>query len=111
MLFVPAWTIKSSGLFFENLSNLSKILSLVPTGISFTLTKFPFDKPVPLMSCSNDFKSKETVGTFYEKKFQKTNQNEFRVEDVIKRKRDRFYVKCKHNNSFFNSWIDKENKK
>ena len=37
----------------------------------------------------------EVVGTFYEKELQKTNQKEFRVEKVIKRKGDKLYVKWK----------------
>ena len=35
---------------------------------------------------SNLINAKEIVGTFYEKKLQKPNQKEFRVEKVIKRK-------------------------
>ena len=50
----------------------------------------------------------EIVGTFYEKELQKTNQKEFRVEKVIKRKGDKLYVKWKGYNSSFNSWIDKK---
>ena len=46
------------------------------------------------------------MGTFYEKELQKTNQEEFRIEKVIKRKGDKIYVKWKGYNSF-NSWIDK----
>ena len=33
-----------------------------------------------------DFKEEEIVGFFYEKELQKTNQNEFRTERVIKRR-------------------------
>ena len=40
----------------------------------------------------------ETVGTFYEKELQKINQEEFRVEKVIKRKRDKLSVKSKDYN-------------
>ena len=36
----------------------------------------------------SDLKGEETVGTFYEKELQKTNQKEFRVEKLIKRKGD-----------------------
>ena len=32
------------------------------------------------------------MASFYEKEMQKTNQNEFRIEKVIKRKGDRLYV-------------------
>ena len=48
------------------------------------------------------------AGTFYEKEFQKTNQKEFRVEKVIKRKGYKLYVKLKGYDSSFNSWIDKK---
>ena len=39
---------------------------------------------------------------------QKTNQKEFRIEKVIKRKRDKLYVKWNGYISLFNSWIDKK---
>ena len=41
----------------------------------------------------SDLKVVEIVGTFYEKELQKTNEKEFRVEKVIKRKGDKLYVK------------------
>ena len=49
----------------------------------------------------------EITVTFYEKELQKTNQEEFRIEKVIRRKGDKFYVKWKGYNNSFNSWIDK----
>ena len=45
---------------------------------------------------------------FTKKKLQKTNQKEFRVEKVIKRKGDKLYVKWKGYDSSFNSCIDKK---
>ena len=39
---------------------------------------------------------------------QKTNQKEFRIEKVLKRKGDKLYVKWKGYNSSFNSWINKK---
>ena len=39
---------------------------------------------------------------------QKTNQKEFRIEKVIKRKGDKLYVKWKGYDNSFNSWIDKK---
>ena len=50
----------------------------------------------------------EIVGNFYEKELQKTNQKEFRIETVIKRKGNKLYVKLKGYNNSFNSWIDKK---
>ena len=48
------------------------------------------------------------AGSFYEKELQKINQNEFRIEKVIKRKDNRLYVKWKGYDNSFNSWIDKK---
>ena len=44
---------------------------------------------------------------FFMKKFQKTNQKEFRIEKVLKRKCGKLHVKWKGYNNRFNSWIDK----
>ena len=41
----------------------------------------------------SDLNWKKIVGKFYEKELQKTNQKEFRVEKVIKRKGDKLCVK------------------
>ena len=55
----------------------------------------------------NDLNGEEISGTFYEKELQKTNQEEFRIEKVIKSKGNKIYVKWKGYNNSFNSWIDK----
>ena len=51
----------------------------------------------------NDLNGEEIVGTFYENELQKTNQKEFRIVNVIKRKGDKLYVKWKGHNNSFNS--------
>ena len=56
----------------------------------------------------SDLNGDEITGTFYEKEFQKTNQEEFRIEDVLKRKGDKLYVKWKTYNNSVNSWINKK---
>ena len=48
------------------------------------------------------------TGSFYEKELQNTNQKEFRIEKVLKRKGDKLYVKWKGYDNRFNSWIDKK---
>ena len=63
---------------------------------------------VPWTYLINDLKSEEIIGKFYEKELQKTNQKEFRMEKVIKRKGDKLYVKWKGYDNSFNSWIDKK---
>ena len=56
----------------------------------------------------SDLNGEEITGTFYEKELQKTNQEEFRIEDVLKRKGDKLYVKWKTYNNSVNSWINKK---
>ena len=63
---------------------------------------------VPWTYVINDINGDEIIGTFYEKELQKINQQEFRIEKVIKRKGDKLYVKWKGYDSSFNSWIDKK---
>ena len=62
---------------------------------------------VPWPYVINDLNGEEIIGTFYEKELQKTNQKEFRIEKVIKRKGDKLYVRWKGYDSSFNSKIDK----
>ena len=62
---------------------------------------------VPWTYVINDLNGEEIVGTFYENELQKTNQQEFKTEKVIKRKGDKLYVKCKVYNNSFNGWINK----
>ena len=50
----------------------------------------------------------EITGIFYEKELQKTSQEKFRIEKVLKRKGDKLYVKWKGYNNSFNSWINKK---
>ena len=56
----------------------------------------------------NDLNGEEIIGTFYEKELQKINQEEFRIERVIRRKGDKLYVKWKGYDNSCNSWIDKK---
>ena len=50
-------------------------------------------KTVPQTYVINDFNGEEIIGTFYEKELQKTNQKEFRIEKVIKKKENKLFVK------------------
>ena len=58
---------------------------------------------VPWTYVINDLNSEEITGTFYEKELQKTNQKEFRIEKVTKRKGNKLYGKWKDYNNSFNS--------
>ena len=55
-----------------------------------------------------DLNSEEITGSFYEKELQKTNQKEFRIEKVLKRKGNKLYVKWKGYDNRFNSLINKK---
>ena len=48
---------------------------------------------VPRTYVINDVNDEEIIGTFYEKELQNTNQKEFRIETVLKKKGDELYVK------------------
>ena len=63
---------------------------------------------VPWTYIINDLNGEEITGSFYETELQKTNQKEFRIEKVIKRKDDNLYVKWKGYDNRLNSWIDKK---
>ena len=52
----------------------------------------------------SDLKGEEIVGKFYGK----TNQKEFIVEQVIKTKANKIYIKWKDWDSSFNSWVDRK---
>ena len=54
----------------------------------------------------DDINAGEVIRTFYEKELQKTNQNEFKIEKVIKKKGKN--VKCKGFHNSFNSCINKK---
>ena len=72
----------------------------------FTLSKIK--NAVPWTYVINDLNGEEIIGTFYEKELQKTDQKEFRIEKVLKRKGDKLYVKWKGYDNSFNSWTDKK---
>ena len=61
---------------------------------------------IPWTYVINDLNGEKIIGTFYEKELQKTSQEEFRIEKVIRRKGDKLYVKWKGYDNSFNSWVD-----
>ena len=51
--------------------------------------------------------TKTLLEHFMKKNCKNTNQNEFRVEKIIKRNGDELYVKQKSYDKLFNKWINK----
>ena len=56
----------------------------------------------------SDLNGEPISGSFYEKELQKSSQEKFTTENVLKRKGDKLYVKWKGYDNSFNSWIDKK---
>ena len=64
----------------------------------------------PITYKIKDLKGEEIKGTFYQQELQKTRQEIYRIEKVLKKRRTRngtreVYVKWKGLNCDFNSWI------
>ena len=59
---------------------------------------------VPWTYVINDLNGEGIIGTFSENQLQRTNEQEFRIEKVIKKKGNKLYVKLKG----CDSWIDKK---
>ena len=56
----------------------------------------------------SDLNSEPITRRFHEKELQKSSQEKFRIEKVLKRKGDKLYVKWKGYDDLFNSWIYKK---
>ena len=63
---------------------------------------------IPWTYVISDLNGEPITGSFFGKELRKTSQEKFRIEKVIKRKGDKFYVKWKGYDDRFNSWIDKK---
>ena len=50
---------------------------------------------VPWIYAISDLNGEEIIGTFYEKELQKTNQQKFKIEKVIRKKWNKLYFKWK----------------
>ena len=53
-----------------------------------------------------DYNGEEIQGSFYEQELQKTSQDVFRIENILRRKGDKSLVKWVGYSDAFNSWID-----
>ena len=63
---------------------------------------------VPWIYVISDMNDEDISRSFYEKELQRTNQQIFRIEKIIKRKGNKLYVKWKGYDNSFNSWINKK---
>ena len=63
---------------------------------------------VPWTYIIKDLNGEPITGSFHENELQKTSQEKFRIQNLIKRKGDKLYVKWKGYDNSFNGWIDKK---
>ena len=90
---------------------ISKYKDIFPKGYTPNWSKdvlvvSKFKHTLPWTYVINDLNREEIMVTAYEKKLQKTNQQEFRIEIIIKMKDDELYVKWKGYDNSLKSWID-----
>ena len=98
---------------FDHIVRISKYKNIfakdyVPNWCKEVFVMKKVKNTAPWTHVISDLNEEEIVGTFYKKELQETNQKEFRIEKVIKRKGDKLYVKWKNYYSSFNNWIDKK---
>ena len=60
----------------------------------------------PITYKLEDLQGEEVKGTFYEPELQKTEQQIYRIEKIIKKKKNKSLVKWKGYSDKFNSWVD-----
>ena len=70
----------------------------------FTVSKIQRTNPVTYKI--TDYNDEEIQGTFYEQEFQKTSQEVFRIETIVKKGKTRSLEKWKGYPESFNSWVD-----
>ena len=63
---------------------------------------------VPWTYVISDLNGEKIAGSFYEQELQKTSQEKFRIEKVLKTKDDKLHDKCIGYGDSFNNWIDKK---
>jgi len=72
----------------------------------FTISSIQYTDP-PTYKIA-DFGGEEIQGTFYEQELQKTSQEIYRIEKVIRKRENRALVKWLGYPESFNSWVDKK---
>ena len=63
---------------------------------------------VPWTYVISDLNGEPITESFYEKELQKTSQEKFRIEKVLKRKGEKLYIRWKGYNNSFNGCINKK---
>jgi len=70
----------------------------------FSFSKIERTNPVTYKI--TDYNGEEIHGTFYEQELQKTSQEVYRIEKIVKKGKTKSLVKWKGYLESFNSWVD-----
>jgi len=70
----------------------------------FTISKVQRTDPITYKI--TDYNDEEVQGTFYEQELQKTSQEVFRIEKIVKKGKTKSLVKWRGYPKSFNSWVD-----
>ena len=70
----------------------------------FTISKIQLTIPVTYKI--TNYNGEEIQGSFYEQELEKTSQDVFRIEKILRRKGDKSLVKWMEYSDAFNSWVD-----
>ena len=60
------------------------------------------------MTYTTDYNGEEIQGSFYEQELQKTKQDIFRIEKIIKQQENKSLIKLLGYHDSFNSWVLKK---
>ena len=67
---------------------------------------FKIQLTIPVTYKITDYNWEKIQGSLYEQELQKTKQDIFRIEKIIKQQGNKSLVKCFGYNDVFNSWVD-----
>ena len=102
---VPKFSIGDKVRITKKQSVFSKSYLPLWTEEIFTISAIQQTNPITYKI--KDMNGEEIQGTFYEQELQKTHQDTFRIEKVIRTKGNKMLVKWKGYSDDFNSWVDK----
>ena len=92
---------------YQNTKRFS-LKDILEIGQKKILSLVKFKNTVPWTCVTRDLNGEKIAGSFYEKELKKTSPEKFRIEKIIKRKGDTFYVKWTGYDNSFNNWINKK---
>jgi hypothetical protein len=104
-ILIPNYAVGDTVRITEKQSTFSKSYLPLWTEEIFKISAIQQTRPITYKI--KDLNGEEIQCTFYEQELQKTHQDTFRIEKIIRTKGDKVLVKWMGYPDSFNSWIDK----